>query len=55
MSKKITIVNDIKCDICGNKNRELVVFKKKVVFWSHNVLVCQKCMSRTMFSFTKGK
>ena len=51
----IKIANDIKCDVCGIKNRELVIYEKKVLFWSHKVLVCQTCIGRTFRSFTKGK
>ena len=45
----------LKCDRCGNKNKEVAVFYKKILgLFRVKVQVCQSCISQVFKQFVKG-
>jgi len=52
---KFEVVSTETCEICGKRNMECIVLKRKVaLIFSSETIVCQTCVSKMFRSFTKG-
>lgn len=49
------VVDNYECANCGRSNKELVVFETKGWFFTREVKICQKCISKAFASFRKDR